>query len=96
MQLNVAAFGFVPSSHWRWRCVLMVFWIGSGTFGRAASPAEDISPDSSSDIYERSVKLVFSERCIACHGALKQEAGLRLDTARYAIAGGDSGAADPH
>ena len=93
MQLNVAAFGFVPSSHWRWRCVLMVFWIGSGTFGRAASPAEDISPDSSSDIYERSVKLVFSERCIACHGALKQEAGLRLDTARFALAGGDSGAA---
>ena len=42
---------------------------------------------------EQSVKLVLTERCIACHGALKQEAGLRLDTARFAIAGGDSGAA---
>ena len=43
--------------------------------------------------YETLVKPVFVERCIACHGALKQEAGLRLDTASFAIKGGESGAA---
>src|SRR5205085_2269522 len=31
--------------------------------------------------YLKQVKPVLTERCLACHGALKQEAGLRLDTA---------------
>lgn len=42
--------------------------------------------------YQRDVKALFRERCYACHGALKQEAGLRLDTAGLAQRGGDSGA----
>jgi cytochrome c553 len=44
-------------------------------------------------LYEREVKPVLRERCFACHGALKQESGLRLDTARMMKQGGDSGAA---
>ncbi|MBL8816891.1 MAG: PSD1 domain-containing protein [Planctomyces sp.] len=36
---------------------------------------------SSESIYLRQVKPILKERCYACHGALKQEAGLRLDTA---------------
>ncbi len=43
--------------------------------------------------YESQVRHVFQERCFACHGALKQEGGLRLDTAAAAIKGGDSGSA---
>jgi len=43
--------------------------------------------------YSTHIKPVFMERCIACHGALKQEGGLRLDTAALAIKGGESGAA---
>lgn len=43
--------------------------------------------------YTRDVKPILRERCYACHGALKQESGLRLDTAQLAQAGGDSGAA---
>ena len=43
--------------------------------------------------YSRHIKPVLIERCVACHGALKQEGGLRLDTALLAIKGGDSGAA---
>ena len=31
--------------------------------------------------YSRDIKPIFQERCYACHGALKQKAGLRLDTA---------------
>ena len=42
--------------------------------------------------YTRQIKPVLTARCVACHGALKQEAGLRLDTAALAIKGGESGA----
>jgi len=42
--------------------------------------------------YLKQIKPVLTARCVACHGALKQEAGLRLDTAALAIKGGDSGA----
>ncbi|MBX3412646.1 MAG: PSD1 domain-containing protein [Pirellulales bacterium] len=43
--------------------------------------------------YARHVKPVLQARCYACHGALKQESGLRLDTVEFARRGGDSGAA---
>ena len=43
--------------------------------------------------YELQVKPVFAARCKACHGALKQEGGLRLDTGALARQGGDSGQA---
>ncbi len=36
---------------------------------------------------------VWQERCFACHGVLKQEGNLRLDTAAFAQKGGDSGPA---
>jgi mono/diheme cytochrome c family protein len=41
--------------------------------------------------YTRDVKPLFKSRCWACHGALKQEAGLRLDTAELARKGGEDG-----
>jgi len=43
--------------------------------------------------YERDVKPVLKARCYACHGALKQEGGLRLDTGSSIRKGGDGGAA---
>lgn len=43
--------------------------------------------------YLTKIKPVLRERCYACHGALKQEAGLRLDTVALMTKGGDSGAA---
>jgi hypothetical protein len=43
--------------------------------------------------YAKSVKPLLQERCYACHGALKQKGGLRLDTAALILKGGDSGAA---
>lgn len=48
---------------------------------RAAEPVD----------YARSVKPVLANRCYACHGALKQSGGLRLDTAGLAIKGGKAG-----
>jgi mono/diheme cytochrome c family protein len=43
--------------------------------------------------YLSQVRHVLQERCFACHGALKQEAGLRVDTADLMQKGGDSGTA---
>jgi hypothetical protein len=37
--------------------------------------------------YLEAIKPVLAERCYACHGALKQKAGLRLDTAANLLAG---------
>jgi len=41
--------------------------------------------------YLRDVKPILKTRCYACHGAIKQEAGLRLDTVAMMRQGGDSG-----
>src|SRR5262245_12097027 len=43
--------------------------------------------------YSRQVKPVLKQRCYACHGALKQKAGLRLDTGASIRRGGESGPA---
>lgn len=43
--------------------------------------------------YESKVKAALRERCFACHGPLRQEANLRLDTVASMLKGGDSGAA---
>ena len=43
--------------------------------------------------YENGVKSTLAARCFACHGALKQEAGLRLDTVASMLVGGESGPA---
>lgn len=43
--------------------------------------------------YESQIKPVLKSRCYACHGGLKQEAGLRLDTGVAIRRGGDSGPA---
>ncbi len=43
--------------------------------------------------YLREVKPVLAENCYRCHGASQQKAGLRLDTAAFALQGGESGPA---
>ncbi|HVC99477.1 MAG TPA: PSD1 and planctomycete cytochrome C domain-containing protein [Pirellulales bacterium] len=43
--------------------------------------------------YLRDVKPVLARRCYACHAALKQRSGLRLDTAAAIRRGGDGGPA---
>ncbi|MFO0918250.1 MAG: c-type cytochrome domain-containing protein, partial [Planctomycetaceae bacterium] len=53
----------------------------------ANRPAEAAEPVD----YLKQVKPVLLSRCAACHGALKQEAGLRIDTVAFMIRGGDSG-----
>lgn len=43
--------------------------------------------------YERDIMPLLAKSCVRCHGAKKQEGGLRLDVRRRAMRGGDSGAA---
>ena len=43
--------------------------------------------------YSRDIKPILKERCFACHGALKQKTGLRLDTGASMRRGGDGGRA---
>ncbi|MEX0643233.1 MAG: DUF1553 domain-containing protein [Pirellulales bacterium] len=61
----------------------------------AASCLAGISPLVAEDAidYVGDVKPIFKQRCYACHGALKQEGGLRLDTVAMMLRGGDSDAA---
>ncbi len=43
--------------------------------------------------YVRDVKPILKMHCFRCHGPLKAESGLRLDTKALAPKGGDSGPA---
>ncbi|MBM3850456.1 MAG: hypothetical protein FJ396_09805, partial [Verrucomicrobia bacterium] len=43
--------------------------------------------------YLETVKPLLTRACVGCHGAAQPKAGLRLDTAAAARAGGDSGPA---
>src|SRR6266446_630597 len=42
--------------------------------------------------YLRDIKPMLAEKCYVCHGALKQKSGLRVDTVRLMLAGGEKGA----
>ena len=43
--------------------------------------------------YARDIKPILIQHCVQCHGPVKQENGLRLDTGAAAVRGGDTGAA---
>jgi len=43
--------------------------------------------------YGREVKPILAARCTSCHGAIRQKAGLRLDTADFVRRGGEGGPA---
>jgi hypothetical protein len=82
MEISVMKVGPV---HWFFKASL-----GLSLFGVVAGT---VLGDDKADIYQRDVKPLLRERCYACHGALKQEGGLRLDTANFAQRGGESGVA---
>ena len=42
--------------------------------------------------YERDIKPIFREHCVACHGQVKQKGGLRLDAGALVLKGGKHGA----
>src|SRR5438270_400811 len=69
-----------------------IAWLVPGLTGRCKGG--DVSPSKPAAVdYLRDVKPLLSKHCYACHGALKQKAGLRVDTAPMLRKGGDSGPA---
>jgi len=62
----------------------LLLLIASGAHAEQPAPRVD---------YLKQVKPIFSAKCFACHGALKQESGLRLETRALMLRGGDSGGA---
>ncbi len=58
-----------------------------------ASCVASLADDQSLTLFENEIRPLLVQRCIKCHGPLKSEAGLRLDSIAAAIAGGDQGAA---
>ncbi|MDA1214598.1 MAG: DUF1549 domain-containing protein, partial [Planctomycetota bacterium] len=53
--------------------------------------AKSCQADDDADVYATKIKPMFRERCFSCHGALKQESNLRLDSVDLMVRGGDSG-----
>lgn len=64
------------------RCVWAVMAVSLAAANTRANEAID---------YRQQVKPILALRCFSCHGALKQEAGLRLDAASLILKGSDDG-----
>src|SRR2546423_994531 len=71
--------------------LVVVPLLGAG-WGQGADPPKSFAPDQL-DFFERQVRPLLAANCLACHGFLKQEGGLRLDTRQAGLQGGDSGPA---
>lgn len=64
--------------------------IGCAAFGGDPAAPAAFSPDHL-EFFEKNVRPVLVEHCLACHGPDKQTAGLRVDSRAALLAGGDSG-----
>ncbi len=70
----------------RWSFVACVV-IGNFAWIGAVANAEDVV------FFEQHVRPLLSTKCVKCHGAIKQEGGLRLDSLEAMLQGGESGPA---
>ncbi len=59
----------------------------------ASAPVAFSAPPDATALFEKNVRPVLVEKCLACHGPQKQAGGLRLDSRKALLAGGDRGAA---
>ncbi|MFO0867777.1 MAG: PSD1 and planctomycete cytochrome C domain-containing protein [Pirellulales bacterium] len=69
---------------WLWSVLVVLVGVANGLRGA------DFSADQLRR-FEQQVRPVLAEYCWECHGAKKQEAGLRLDSREAVLRGGDSG-----
>jgi len=72
---------------------VIAFWLVAGAVGASAPAQEKAAVTTDGVDYLRDVKPIFRTHCLRCHGPLKSEAGLRLDTKPLALKGGENGAA---
>ncbi len=73
-------------------CLLLLTIAHTTTASAQTSDAIPPATETTANPYP-AVKALLRERCFACHGSLKQEAGLRLDTVAAMHTGGSSGPA---
>ena len=78
----------IPAKATMVRGILILVFVCWPEIVSAVEPAAGDQVD-----YATQIKPMLATRCGACHGALKQAGGLRLDTAKLAIQGGESGPA---
>ena len=71
---------------------LLVLALAMPPTAPAADPAPAPSPDQVA-FFEKEVRPLLVEACAKCHGAEKQKGGLRVDSLRALLDGGDSGPA---
>ncbi|MDA1211875.1 MAG: PSD1 and planctomycete cytochrome C domain-containing protein, partial [Planctomycetota bacterium] len=64
---------------------LVVFVTNATSFVNAEPSALQI------EFFEKQIRPLLAEKCWSCHGAKKQESGLRLDSRMALLKGGDSG-----
>ena len=57
----------------------------------ASQPVKAPAEPTGDEFFERSVRPVLVERCVACHGPTAQKGGLRLDSRGAALKGGSDG-----
>ncbi|MEO2029734.1 MAG: PSD1 and planctomycete cytochrome C domain-containing protein [Fuerstiella sp.] len=82
------SFRHLPSTvlrHWVFRYSSLIL-----VFGLRTGPAERADAADGVD-YQRDIKPLFAEKCGACHGTLKQQAGLRLDAGVLIRKGSEEG-----
>ena len=65
--------------------------VGMALAAAGAAAADAGADDASLAAYTGKIRPLLAERCFSCHGGLKQEAGLRLDTVSLMVEGGESG-----
>ena len=64
-------------------------WIGLAMI--LSSSATAVAEETNATHFEQHIRPVLVAKCVQCHGAKKQEGGLRLDSQAALLAGGDSG-----
>ena len=69
------------------RCIVLILLVGLG--GQAVIADDRVKVER----FETSVRPVLFDRCVKCHGPVKQRGGLRLDSREAMLKGGESGAA---
>ena len=63
------------TTFWKFIASLVISFCGIAT-----CPTHAVGQETSVDLYKQKIKPLLKERCFACHGALKQESELRVDT----------------
>jgi hypothetical protein len=75
-------------------CIRLSYTVAKLTLIAWILASQSVLADSSDSVeYSRDIKPLLKAKCYSCHGALRQEAGLRLDSVANMKIGGDSGPA---